>query len=110
MAAADAEALFAEHQQALLRYLCRAVGQAEAARDLAQDDFLSVSSAAVPVGSHSEQRSWIFRIARNLLIDHHRRRICSHNPTVAVWSRAHPASQDLAAAVNDALAALDDTG
>ena len=59
MAAVDAEALFAEHHQTLLRYLCRAIGQADAARDLAQDVFLRISrSAIVNVDRIQEIQPW----------------------------------------------------
>jgi RNA polymerase sigma-70 factor (ECF subfamily) len=104
---ADAEALFAAHHAALLRYLSRAVGQAETARDLAQDVFVRIAGAGVVPRSDGERRAWVFRIARNLAIDHHRRqdvrRVTAGEPPDA----GLPARQDTSAAVNEALAALD---
>jgi DNA-directed RNA polymerase specialized sigma24 family protein len=74
MAAADAEALFVEHYEVLLRYFARAIGQRDAARDLAQEVYLRTSRSAIPVASAPEVRAWLFRIARILVIDHHRAR------------------------------------
>ena len=68
----DPERLFAEHHQRLFRYFCRAVGSAEAARDLTQDVFVRVSRARVPSGTEAAVKAWLFRIARNLALDHHR--------------------------------------
>ena len=105
---ADAEALFAAHQPGLLRYLRRAVGHADTARDLTQDVFVRVAGAgAVPL-REDERRAWIFRIARNLAIDHHRRRnvrAVSASPLSADAGRT--AAQDTAVIVNEALSALD---
>ena len=70
---ADAEALFAAHETGLLRYLRRAVGHAETARDLTQDVFVRIAGAGALPATEGERRAWIFRIARNLAIDHHRR-------------------------------------
>jgi RNA polymerase sigma-70 factor (ECF subfamily) len=70
---ADAEALFVLHQSRVFRYVCRAVGHVEAARDLTQDVFLRVSRAAPPTGSAHDQRGWLFSIARNIVIDYRRR-------------------------------------
>jgi DNA-directed RNA polymerase specialized sigma24 family protein len=48
---ADPETLFAAHHQGLFRYLCRAVGRAEAARDLTQEVFLRVTRTQIPAAS-----------------------------------------------------------
>jgi RNA polymerase sigma-70 factor, ECF subfamily len=78
----DPEALFVANQQRLFRYFRRAVGQADAARDLTQDVFLRVIRAAVPVASDGELRGWLFAIARNLALDHYRKRARQAEPTV----------------------------
>ena len=105
---ADAEALFAEHREPLFRYLCRAAGQADAARDLTQDVFLRVSRTAIPSASRPEVQAWLFRIARNLVIDYHRRRHRAPLTVTLDHAGQRPASQDVSAAVNQALGTLAD--
>jgi RNA polymerase sigma-70 factor (ECF subfamily) len=103
----DAEALFAAHYQPLLRYLSRAAGRTEAG-DLAQDVFLRVSRHGVPTGSARDAQAWIFRIARNLVIDHHRRQARTPASAPVEHLAPRPATQDVALAVNEALATLAD--
>ena len=100
---ADAEALFVEHRSRLFRYLCRAVGHEETARDLTQDVFVRVTRAPVPVTAEPEVRAWLFSIARNLALDHHRRQQRAPEQTAP---ESRPASQDVVVEVNTALAAL----
>ena len=45
---ADADVLFAEHRHGVFRYLCRIVGQTDAAHDLTQEVFLRVARTRVP--------------------------------------------------------------
>ena len=105
---ADAEALFAAHETGLLRYLRRAVGHAETARDLTQDVFVRVARAGGIPAADDERRAWIFRIARNLAIDHRRRHeVRLADSTTARPDTGRPATQDTLLAVNEALAALD---
>lgn len=104
----DPEVLFVANQPRLFRYFLRAVGQIETARDLTQDVFLRVSRTAVPSAPDGEVRAWLFRIARNLALDHYRKhgRHAPLIPVVAEGSRSP--SQEVDAAVNEALAALPD--
>jgi RNA polymerase sigma factor (sigma-70 family) len=105
---ADAEALFAAHQTGLLRYLRRAVGHGEAARDLTQDVFVRIARAGGIPATDDERRAWVFRIARNLAIDHRRRHEVKLTGSVeARPDLGRPAAQDTSAAVNEALAALE---
>ena len=105
---ADAESLFAAHQVGLLRYLSRAVGHPDTARDLTQDVFLRVSGAHAIPATDDERRVWIFRIARNLAIDHRRRHhVRLETPAAQRLEVIQPAGQDTSIAVNEALAALD---
>jgi RNA polymerase sigma-70 factor, ECF subfamily len=106
--AVDPEALFAAHQHRLFRYFCRAVGQRETARDLTQDLFVRVTRTAIPVTADGEVRAWLFHIARNLALDHHRRRLRRPEPAVLTDDAARAPSQDVDLAVNEALAALAD--
>jgi RNA polymerase sigma-70 factor (ECF subfamily) len=103
----DPEGLFVANQPRLFRYFLRAVGQIETARDLTQDVFLRVTRVAIPQVPDGEVRAWLFRIARNLALDHHRRCRPEHDPNARV-DRSRPASQEIDAAVNEALAALPD--
>jgi RNA polymerase sigma factor (sigma-70 family) len=106
--AVDPEALFAAHQHRLFRYFCRAVGQRETARDLTQDLFVRVTRTAIPVTADGEVRAWLFHIARNLALDHHRRRLRQPQPVVLTDDAGRSPSQDVDVAVNEALAALAD--
>jgi RNA polymerase sigma-70 factor (ECF subfamily) len=104
----DPEVLFVANQPRLFRYFLRAVGQIETARDLTQDVFLRVSRAAVPQVPEGELRAWLFRIARNLALDHHRRTRHQPVPVTPALEAARAPSQEVDAAVNEALAALPD--
>jgi RNA polymerase sigma-70 factor, ECF subfamily len=105
---ADAESLFAAHQMGLLRYLSRAVGHPDTARDLTQDVFLRIAGSPAIPATDDERRAWIFRIARNLAIDHRRRHyVRLETPAGPGTEAVRPAGQDTSIAVNEALAALD---
>lgn len=101
----SAETLFVAHQDRLYRYLCRVVGRSELARELTQDVFVRVAQATVPSASESELRAWLFRIARNLAVDHYRRQQRGPDAGHPV-DAGRPATQDIAAAVNEAVARL----
>ena len=101
---ASAEGLFTAHRDRVLRYLSRMVGQPEA-RDLTQEVFLRVTRTPVPGDSDEAQRAWIFRIARNLALNHLRDR--HRRPTnVALQDRTGPPNQELAVTLESALARL----
>ncbi|HXT29625.1 MAG TPA: RNA polymerase sigma factor [Vicinamibacterales bacterium] len=102
----DAERLFAANHHRLFRYFCRAAGSADTARDLTQDVFVRVTRTRPPAGTEMEVRAWLFRIARNLALDHHRQHHRRPEPATLVADPSRPASQDVNAAVNQALAAL----
>jgi len=104
---ADAELLFTQHRQGVLRYLSRVVGRADAAQDLTQEVFLRVSRATVPETDSSGHRAWVFKIARNLALNHVRddaRRMESPTEVEAV----QPATQEIGAAIREAIDALAD--
>jgi RNA polymerase sigma-70 factor, ECF subfamily len=103
---ADPEGLFAANQNRIFRYFCRAVGHAEAARDLTQEVFLRVTRTVIPVAADGELTAWVFRIARNLALDHHRQRLRQPEPSPLVDEPTRSASQDINLAVNEALASL----
>jgi RNA polymerase sigma-70 factor, ECF subfamily len=103
---ADSEGLFAANHNRLFRYFCRAVGRTEAARDLTQDVFLRVSRTAIPAAAEGDLTAWLFQIARNLALDHHRRRLRHPDPSALVDEPTRSSSQDVNLAVNQALASL----
>ena len=105
---ADAEALYRANRDGLFRYFCRAIGHAETARDLTQDVFVRVSRSVIPAAAEGTLRGWLFRIARNLALDHHRSG--KRRPAMEMFTdhATHAASQETSAVVNEALAALDD--
>ena len=105
--AVDAATLFATHQHRLFKYFCRAVGP-ETARDLTQDVFVRVSRATIPVAAEEEVRAWLFQIARNLALDHHRVRLRRPEPSPLAEEGSRLATQDVDLAVNEALATLPD--
>jgi RNA polymerase sigma-70 factor (ECF subfamily) len=102
---ADANLLFTAHRDGIFRYLTRLVGQAEAARDLTQEVFLRVARGPVPVATEVEHRAWVFKIARNLALNH--LRDARRQPeTVLLADAATPATQELGVALQQALDAL----
>ena len=102
----DPERLFAANHQRLFRYFCRAAGSVDAARDLTQEVFVRVSRARVPSAPEGELKAWLFRIARNLLLDQHRHGRRHPAPAALVGEPSRAASQDVSLAVNEALASL----
>ena len=73
-AATLATRLFEQHGSAVRRYLRRLTGEAELARDLAQDVFLRVVRSGGHYQARERERAWIFRIVRNVFLDHRRDR------------------------------------
>lgn len=104
----DPEVLFVANQPRLFKYFLRAVGQIETARDLTQDVFLRVSRTAIPQVPDGELRAWLFRIARNLALDHHRRHRQEPLLITPAFDPAGAPSQEVDAAVHEALASLPD--
>jgi RNA polymerase sigma factor (sigma-70 family) len=109
----NAEVLFTAHRQGVHRYLTRIVGHADAAHDLTQEVFLRVSRTQVPDANDLALRAWVFRIARNLALNHIRDR---HRRPQSVEladsidpfgsAQGRPATQELGVAISQALASL----
>jgi RNA polymerase sigma-70 factor (ECF subfamily) len=104
---ADAERLFLLHRQGVFRYLNRALGRADAAQDLTQEVFLRVARSPVPDADASGHRAWVFRIARNLLLNHVRD-TARHGRQIALVDRTEPPTQELAIAIREAVDRLGD--
>jgi RNA polymerase sigma-70 factor (ECF subfamily) len=101
-----ADLVFLEHRQGVFRYLSRVVGQSETAQDLTQEVFLRASRADVPADADG-RRAWVFRIARNLALNHLRDR-SRRPPHTAIVEAEGPATQELRVLLDQALAALPD--
>ena len=98
------QALFAAHRDGVFRYLSRIVGQGDAP-DLTQEVFLRVSRSKVPEIPDPALRAWVYRIARNLALNH--RRDNGRRPsTVELVDAAREATQETATAMRQALGQL----
>src|SRR6186713_53284 len=65
--------LFERHGSAVRRYFRRQLRGASTADDLAQEVFVRVVRSAETYDDREREQAWVFRIARNVLVDHHRR-------------------------------------
>ena len=72
--AAAFEALYARHRGGLYRFILRQVATAALAEELFQDVWLSVIGARESYAPSARFTTWLYRVARNRVIDHHRRR------------------------------------
>jgi RNA polymerase sigma-70 factor (ECF subfamily) len=102
------DALFEAYSRGLFRYFYRAVGHADTARDLTQEVFLRVTRAPRPETPGQNTAGWLFRIARNLALDHHRARRRRPDAVPLVDTRTRQPSQEVDAAVHAALSTLSD--
>ena len=64
--------LMSAHEGTLLRYVVSLTGDLEAARDVVQDTFLRLCEQG-PAGMEGREVPWLFRVARNRVIDQHRK-------------------------------------
>ena len=101
----DAERLYTACQPQVVRFLTRMVGNADTARDLAQDTFLRATRSSPP-GDEAARRAWVFRIARNVALNHMRDR--SRRPEAAPGTAPDgaAAAQETVLLVREALAQL----
>ena len=75
MASIDIKSLFLVHGRSLLAFLTKTVRDADLAADLTQETFLRVAAhaRANPGAVIAHERSYLYRTARNLALDHARR-------------------------------------
>ena len=78
MAAPPFQALIDEHRRPVLSFLRSLVGPTDA-EDCLQETFLA-ALRAYPPRETSNLRGWIFKIARNKALDHHRARLSAPDP------------------------------
>jgi RNA polymerase sigma-70 factor (ECF subfamily) len=106
---AESQASFAACHGGLVRYLAGAVGHHETARDLAQDVYVRVAAADSLPATDDAKRAWVFHIARNIAIDHHRRQVHRHiEPIETDPAVGSSDATDVRLIVNQALQSLDD--
>jgi RNA polymerase sigma-70 factor (ECF subfamily) len=101
-----AEALVTLYQDRLRRYLGRAAGETDLAQDLTQEVFLRVSRTNIPVAPENQLAGWLFRIARNVALDHYRRRHRRPEDPLGAHDHARDASQETTMALDEALSTL----
>jgi RNA polymerase sigma-70 factor (ECF subfamily) len=63
-----------ENHRAFLRFLERRVGSREAAEDLLQEAFGRALEHAPALGDKESVVAWFYRVLRNVVVDHYRRR------------------------------------
>jgi len=86
----DVSALVREYGPDLQQFLARRLGCVDTAKDLVQDTFVRVLQNR-PGEVLGNPRAFLFRVATNLLIDHHRRQ--QHRDTVTLDDPEHPLDQ-----------------
>ena len=69
------EQLIERYQHRLFRYLLFLVGNRDLAQDLFQETWLRVLERGSQYSGRSRFETWMFAIARNLMIDHTRKRV-----------------------------------
>lgn len=70
----DLAELFRAHQKEVFVYFLRTLGNRDLADDLAQETFLRACGSALLYRGRASLRTWLFAIARRVLVDHFRRR------------------------------------
>jgi len=100
--------LFERHHRSVFQFLRRMGGAPEDAEDLTQEVFLRVVRAMDGYEERELERAWVFRIARNVLIDH--RRVQGRAPVSEPIGDSHvvrlPLGPTTGLALEQALAAL----
>jgi RNA polymerase sigma-70 factor (ECF subfamily) len=100
-----ARRVFEQHGSALHRYFRRLTGDAGAAEDLTQEVFLRVVRGGARYEPRERERAWVFRIARNVLLDRHRQN--SRAPSVEFRAESVTAApQATRASLREALSHL----
>ncbi|HKD77077.1 MAG TPA: RNA polymerase sigma factor, partial [Ktedonobacterales bacterium] len=68
------ERFYWQHERHIIGYLCRMIGDEQAAHDLSQETFLRAWRHFATLRQHDEPRAWLFRVATNLALTFLRRR------------------------------------
>ena len=86
--------LMERHATAVFQFLCRMLGSAEDANDLAQETFARVFRARASFRANQKFTAWLYTIAANLARNHLRWR--ARHPTVSLETESAVAEQTLA--------------
>lgn len=68
----SSEQIWLDYHNSLLSFIRRRVGDGHTAEDLLQDVFVKIHSRLGTLSDEERIRSWVYRIAQNTIIDHHR--------------------------------------
>ncbi len=71
--AASAAELFRRHHLVVYRYALKMTGRSDVAEDVTQEVFLRVVRSITAYDDRGKDLAWLLAIARNLLVDGHRR-------------------------------------
>jgi RNA polymerase sigma-70 factor (ECF subfamily) len=96
---------FDQHGPAVHRYFRRLTGDRTTADDLTQEVFLRIVRGAAGYEPMERERAWVFRIARNVLLDD-RRRVRSRQFVPMSVDQAAPATQAMTAGLGEGLGRL----
>src|SRR5215469_13770997 len=88
----DFESVVRQYQSAIFRYILASLRDRDAAETLTQDCFLKAYQARAGFRGESSVKTWLMRIAVNLVRDH------ISNARLRFWRRTQRASIDLALA------------
>lgn len=100
--------LFQQYHMAVFRYFRRMTGRGDLAEDLTQDLFLRALRGIVRYEERDREQAWLFRIARNLLLDHWKsetRKPASLDPTDG-FTLSQPPTQSFSFSLQQALQKL----
>src|SRR5574337_98197 len=82
----DYDTLFVTERHGVLRYFIRAIRDADLAEDLAQETFLRAAQGFAHFRGECSPKTWLRRIASNVLRDHWRRRASQGWAESRPWS------------------------
>jgi RNA polymerase sigma-70 factor (ECF subfamily) len=74
-----------EHQQRLIRYATRILGDRASATEMVQESFARLQEEVATSGTPPNTRAWLYRVVRNLSIDHLRRAARFSTPDDPDW-------------------------
>ncbi len=98
--------LFERHGLAVYRYFRRMTGRPDLAEDLTQDVFVRVLRSIATYQERDREIGWVFRIARNVLVDHWQKSKSTEISVSDVDEPAVESSHVLALGFYEALALL----